>query len=183
MAIWKDLSGTIEKVGSANGSPQQKGNLVTQLLNTMHAHDTVTQTISAWCDVSSTFLEAYIQDVKESTLLVSVLDDGLNKIGTTIPQFDDAGMNLKKTTETLTIMLKEPLNSSEEFYRNLKVTVDQAANDIQQTKGKVNDKLQKIRDVKSRLAGAETFASADDVIKSAQNMIDNCNAYRKKHSL
>lgn len=92
--------------------------------------------------------------------------------------------------EKLTREFKERLNSIREFHENLKVTVDQAFVGIEQTEEKLNDKLQKISELKSRVAETKTYALIDNVaelcnslIESTQILIAKCNEYRNKHAL
>lgn len=84
---------------------------------------------------------------------------------------------------------KEKLNEIEQFYANLKVKIEQANGDIGTTKGKLDKELGKIRGLRAKTTATKTFVDLDDVpdlrdelIKSAQILIENCKEYRRKHA-
>lgn len=92
--------------------------------------------------------------------------------------------------EKLLRELKERLNSIREFNENLKTTVDQALIDAKQTKEKLDAKMQRMNELKTRVAESEPYALDDHVaelrnsaIQSAENLIANCNDYRNNHAL
>lgn len=84
--------------------------------------------------------------------------------------------------------LMEKLKTIETFYDNLHETVDQAANDIENTKKTLTDEIKHIGEIKVKTQETKTFVGLDDVpelrdtvIQSAHELIAKCTEYREKH--
>lgn len=85
--------------------------------------------------------------------------------------------------------LKVLMAETEDFYDHLKAKVDQAFHDIENTKHKLNIEIAEIGELKIKTKETKTFIDLDDIPElrdtlreSAQNLIDSCNEYRRKHA-
>lgn len=86
--------------------------------------------------------------------------------------------------------LKEKLNSILQFCENLNVQADQAIIDAEHVKLELEDKIQVISEQERRVNETKTYAVVGNIaelrnsaIESANNLIVNCNAYLKNHSV
>lgn len=88
--------------------------------------------------------------------------------------------------ERLIAELKERFKSIREYHENSKKIVDQAIVDIEQSKEKLNEKIQKIGEQKEKIDKTGSYTPTDEqrksLVQTVENFISNCNEYRRKHA-
>lgn len=110
-------------------------------------------------------------------------------VGTAIFSYFGMTFALSALKEEYIPQLKEMLKETEDYYNHLKSKVDQAFHDIDDTKNKLNVEIVEIGELKIKTKETNSFIDLDDIpelrdtlVQSAQNLIDNCNEYRRKHT-
>lgn len=85
-------------------------------------------------------------------------------------------------------LLKAKFEEIQSFYNHLKLQVEQAFHDVDETKIKLSNDILKIGDLKTKTEETKTFVDLDDIpdlrdelIESGQSLLNKCNEYRRKH--
>lgn len=194
---WKGLKEEITKldtnvVACSHESADRIGNLKTELLNIIDEYDSATQTIYEWCGLSAGYLKTYINlfDANNESkrklqkkFVTNVLEHGTKKIEKAQENLDQCIDCFNRTSGHLASL------SSSEVNGNLKPTIDQALAKTKQTKDKLNEKMQKMKELKIEVIKSEPEEVLSDsvnelrqrTIASAEQLIANCNEYRKNH--
>lgn len=85
--------------------------------------------------------------------------------------------------------LKEKMFEIQSFYDNLRLTVDEASRNVEETKIKLNKEIIEIGDIKVKTEETKAFADLDYIpelrdtlAQSGKSLINKCNIYRQKHT-
>lgn len=85
--------------------------------------------------------------------------------------------------------VKKRISKSRKFFKGLRLKVEQAFRDVDVTKDLLNNEILEIGDLKVQTKETGAFIDLDAVpelrdtlVKSAQNLIQDCNDYRRKHT-
>lgn len=85
--------------------------------------------------------------------------------------------------------LKAKTAEINDFYQKLKLKIDTAFRDVEDTKNKLNNEVLEVGELKVKTKETKSFIDLDDIPdlrdtlrESAQNLIDDCNEYRRKHA-
>lgn len=167
------------------------GSVKTQLLNVIDEYDSATQAIYEWCGLSTSLLNTYIALFTNNTeskqklqkkFMANVLDHGIKNIQKAQGKLDQCINYFNLTSGHLASLESCPIKE------NLTPTVDKALIDTKQTKEKLDEKLQKMNELKTQIGDSEPYVVDDAateghhvVIESAQQFIANCNQYRDHH--